>query len=712
MTLDASPETYQTAPREAAKVRATVQRGWFDMLALSIGLWLALLMPTVMGSAHFSLRRAIAVFLIAVLSILMGRIITVSVRIPNEAGFTAAFEVVIGFCALSLLHLITTALFQLTADKALLVDILVVGVCLPLAQRLERHMPRPGVSASGKGPQSEHPVFVDVLMLIAISVLVTVWTRDALAAVREAHTSGVLRVWSDFLLQAAEIKYQESYPSFHGQSLFLAGSPQPFYHRASYALSGIYAAISHEPVLDTSVYFWMPTGIILLGMGAYGLGSALGGRVAGVVSAVALFLLPDASMYGLHNGYFAFHWLIQVAPGSGYALALALIGLAAYVCGVRHSRFQLVVIGAAPVLAASDFRVHIAIPAVATFVIMMLLAWRPRHPWHRLAAVIVLLAAGAAAVVGSEHVSLAPHFLTAQRDGLRYIDAVHAATPISYEGVYAKWTAGDTDFQKGVIGYALLLVAELGALLPLLLIYVVHQIRSASGRWQIYVVPLVLLCAHCAITFLMPTASDGDITEWSHRSFVIVYAVLLIYVVTWVTSLVATAASNSARARSLALAGSVLLVIAGTVVPWHFGKNAQYGSLRDGPTACRTAISDDMFKTSDFIREHAQRGDKLLVSDDDPLALGVALTGVGEYVSRESLYKALGGNVAAMAAERVAENSQLGGIQNFDELKAFGHRAGVRWYLLHEADMPHWPAKLLERAAFASGTMRVFDLQQ
>ncbi|MCX4177456.1 MULTISPECIES: hypothetical protein [Paraburkholderia] len=711
MTLDARSDAYQSAPHDSARIRTTVWRDTFEMLALSTGLWLALLLPTMVGSADVTPARAIAIFLIATLSIVSGRAIRVCIRLPKEPGFAAAFEVVIGFCASSLLHLTTTALFRLTADLALLVDIAVVAAFFLVSQKRERVAQRSGVAVSAEPARNGRTVLVDVAMLIAISALVTVWTRDALAAVREAHASGVLRVWSDFLLQAAEIKYLESYPAFHGQSLFLAGSPQPIYHRASYALSAIYASIAHEPILDTATYFWMPTGIVLLGMGAYGLGCALGGRIAGVVSALALFLLPDASMYGLHNGYFAFHWLIQVAPGSGYALALALIGLALYVRGVLDSSGRLIVIGAAPVLASAVFRVHIAIPAVATFIVMMLLAWQPKRPWHRLATVALLLVAAAGAAVVSEHVALAPHFLTAQRDGLRYIDAVHAATPIAYEGLYAKWTTGDTDLQKGAIGYALLLVAELGALLPLLLIYVFQQIRSTSGRWQIYVVPLVLLCVHCAITFLMPTASNGDITEWSHRSFVLVYAVLLIYIVAWATSLLAAAGARNSHVRSLTLAGSILLV-SGAIVPWHFGKNAQYGSLRDGPTACATAISDDMFKTTDFIRAHADRGDKLLMSNNDPLALGVALTGLAEFVSREPLYRALGGSVAAMAASRVAENGQLSGIENFDELKAFGRKTGVRWYLLQQGDMPRWPAPLLDRAAFVSGNMRVFDLQR
>jgi hypothetical protein len=540
--------------------------------------------------------------------------------------------------------------------------------------------------------------------------LVTIWTRDALGAVSDAQSSGVLRVWEDFLLQAAEIKYLQSYPAFHGHALFLSGTAQPFYHRASYSLSAVYATLAHDPALETSVYFWMPTGIVLLGMGAYGLGCAMGGRLAGIVSALALFLLPDASMYGLRNGYFAFHWLIQVAPGTGYALALVLVGLALYVVGIKSSRFQPVLVGAMLTVCAALFRVHIAIPAVATFGLLALLAWRPARQWHRIAVVAALVAVGAAGVIACEHVTLAPHFLSGQKDGMRYIEAVHLATPTAYEGVYQRWIAGLPLIRKGIVGYALLLAAELGALLPLLVVFTVVQVRSSSGGWRAAIIPWILIAVHTTIVFLMPTASNGDITEWSHRSFPLIYAVPLILVASQLAATAQGASIDRPRTRSLLTMGATLFTAVLIIVPWHFGKHAQYGSLRDGPTACATAISPDLFKAAHFIRDHAQPSDTLALSDNDPKAIGVGLTGLQEFISREKLYNALGGHVAELAASRAAENKRLATISSYAALKAFGQREGVRWYVLRQADMPQWPPGLRKHAVFSSGDVRVFDL--
>lgn len=682
-----------------------------EAVLLCFGFALALLIPVVVGAGSLSLLRIVAVCLISVASVFVGRALGSILQIPKSPGFTAAFEIVAGFSAVSLLHLSVTAILNLTTGGAVLVDatILVVfcGIveCRITSDALSR------VDQLQRDSYAFRSRMIDIAILLLISAVVTAWAREALASVRGAETTGVFRVWNDFLLQAAEIKYLEDYPSFAGHSMYLADTPQPLYHRASYALSAIYSWVTKDPELETSTYFWMPTGIILLGMGAYGLGTALAGRVAGGISAMALFMLPDASMYGLKNGYFAFHWLIQVAPGAGYALALVLVALAVYVAGVVNSRFQLVLVAAFFVMISATFRVHIAIPAIVLITCLLLLGWRPAKPWHRSGAILAMLLIGVLAMLFMETVTFAPHLLTGQRDGLLYIDAVHAATPTAYEGFYAKSTAGIDDIWKGIIGYALMLPAQYGLILPALLMLIILRRRSSSIVWPVDAIPFLLLAVHCAITFLLPTPGNGDITEWSHRSFVLLYAVLLVFMVSWIWPVVSRAFSRAGKFGGLQIVGGMIVFGIGMIVPWQYGKRVQEGSLRDGPTACATVISADMFNMSRYVREYSRSGDRMLMSNSDPMALGVALTGLQAYVSRAQLFQKIGGDVAKIAASRSAENRRLSEITNFEDLSAFGRKAGVRWYILEPGDMPGWPRQLLDRAAFVSGNLRVFDLR-
>jgi hypothetical protein len=157
------------------------------------------------------------------------------------------------------------------------------------------------------------------------------------------------------------------------------------------------------------------------------------------------------------------------------------------------------------------------------------------------------------------------------------------------------------------------------------------------------------------------------------------------------------------------LASCVFLI--GMIVPWHYGKNIQYGSLRDGPTACATPISGDLFKTASFIREHAYPGDRMLSSDNDPQALSVALTGLQAYVSRMALYQKIGGDLGKLTTARSAVNDGLREILTYETLVSVGRHNNIRWYLLRHEDMPAWPRNLLDHAVFSSGSLYVFDLR-
>jgi hypothetical protein len=58
--------------------------------------------------------------------------------------------------------------------------------------------------------------------------------------------------------------------------------------------------------------------------GAYIWGTLLVSRTTGILCALLVLFLPDASTYGFRNGFFSFHWLLVTSPGTGYALGIVL----------------------------------------------------------------------------------------------------------------------------------------------------------------------------------------------------------------------------------------------------------------------------------------------------------------------------------------------------------------------------------------------------
>jgi hypothetical protein len=689
------------------------QRGGFperalQLAALASGLCFALFVPVIYGAETVTALQLLAICAISTMAVLMGEAIRVALGRFSMASLNDCAGIVLGFSALSIIHLMATMGLNVGAGGALWVDAV---VCIFSAWLIYHQF----CDNTGLGPPavSWKDIRSQCLLMVALGLLVTLWGREALQSVVEAKQTGVFRVWNDFLFQAAEIGYQINYPAFNGESGYLAGQPQVFYHRASYSHAALFGWISGDPLIGVATYYWLPAGILMMGLGAYALGHVLGGRFAGVASALALFLLPDASMYGLKNGYFAFYWLIHVAPGSGYAIGLCTVALAFYFAGQRQpGDLRYLQVGLAIALAGAMFRMHVAIPVMVLLAAVLVFKVQERSSVRPLVFLAALAVLGFCVMLVFESISMAPHFISGKAHGLTYIDFVHWASPTAYEGVYGRWTDGWPRGLKGVPGYLLLLVAQHGLVLPLLLVFLWRSPDTASRR-PMAQVALGLLLIHAAITFLVPTPGNGDITEWSHRSFVVIHAVLTVLLVSSCAGILRQIKGDvqvghmNWRTQMAAGFATVALVW----VPWHFGKNLQYGTLKDGPSACATKISAEVFEAAQYIRAHTRPTDRFFASNADPDAVLTALTGLQAYVSRGMFFYRLGGPLRAAVEERMSEFAEAKHAATIEALVAFGAKSGVRWVVVENKDWPDLNRALLSQAVLLNRQIAIFDLK-
>jgi hypothetical protein len=189
----------------------------------------------------------------------------------------------------------------------------------------------------------------------------------------------------------------KNHHALHGQFIYLWGAPQIFYHRASYVIAAMVSGSLGVTSMAAACVVWPSVGLLMMGASAYGLGAALACRWVGVFAVTALFLLPDASTYGLQNGFFSFHWLVAIAPGSGYGIALLLTALSCFVTGEREQRWSLKLAGLFLAGLAALFKAQIAIPGTMLLAGLLFASWQPERRWHRWAAAgsIAGLAAGA-----------------------------------------------------------------------------------------------------------------------------------------------------------------------------------------------------------------------------------------------------------------------------------------------------------------------------
>ena len=434
----------------------------------------ALLMPPACGRTLVGIAPIAAALLIAALSLLYGRALGWLLRIPRAAPYRTAFELVVGFSGVSMVHLTATAVLNLTALVALPVDLVCGAALLAGTAGYQRSVVKEPAA------WRRAAIAIDVCLIVGCGALVTFWTRETTFSIRDAETTGLFRAWQDFFLHASEITYLRDYPAFGRHAQYLAGAPQPLYHRASYAMSAVFSLVGGVPALETATTFWMPTGLFLCVLATFAYGCALGGRMAGLAAVTAVFLFPDPSTYGLKNPFLSFSWLMQVAAGSGYAVSLTFLALIVITTAKRLPDLWGLTASAALLGAAAAFRVHIAALAGGMLVLLVCFTCRPALTRRRIAIVFAVIVAATGAVVLMESVALAPHFLTGHSHPLQFLQLVHGMADVPT--TYAAWTNGRSNAAMFVIGYAMLLVSACGLTIPALVVVWLGDMLGKAGH--------------------------------------------------------------------------------------------------------------------------------------------------------------------------------------------------------------------------------------
>ena len=171
------------------------------------------------------------------------------------------------------------------------------------------------------------PDRADLIGLALCCIFVAVWCKDLAKAPAVLASTGQFPAWTDYFLHAGVIS-QFGDPRAVGRgAIWLADTPRFLYHYASYTLPAVFAWPLDQPGLPLATSLWVPIGILCLAGATYTLGATLGGAAGGLAALAAIFLLPDASNYGLRNGFFSFHWSLLAIPATGYVLGAAMLAI-------------------------------------------------------------------------------------------------------------------------------------------------------------------------------------------------------------------------------------------------------------------------------------------------------------------------------------------------------------------------------------------------
>lgn len=649
---------------------------------------------------------AAAALVVAYVVMTAGRLLLAAAgeRAYDPAAWSVAglIAVCIAVCMLRL-ALTFPAAFDFGAVAAL-----VVGLRIGLRARLD------------SGARTVAPADWRRLAAFALCAAFTyAWCGASAAAYESVRTLGMLPVWSDYFFHGGIIS-QFGDPRVTGhQSIYFAGLPPTLYHFGSYAVAAALAGMLGQPGLPLALAAWLPLGFLAMAAGACALGERLAGAAGAIAALAAVAIIPDASNYGLRNGYFSFDWTLFGHAGATYALGAAFVSLVLLDrWSTERVRAALVASG---LLALSTvlFRLHIFLlffPAwTAAAAICSAPAGRPRRvvTWLMLAG----LAAGALGLsLGLSYLrETDPAFWRFHGTALgRFLTVVHTGqAPTAYDGIYADFEVLDEPAYTLAAGIVLAIVAALGAFVLLL------PAAWRAARRKGVLRPIDAACGllfYCWLLLMLfaPIPWHGDPTDLIHRPFVLLYAA----VATWTLCFALRALNGSVDLLARVWPALALAAVLAWPAVAADAANMIYPKFRWGARDASAHVPSGLVEAAAYLREHAAIGDVFaaagLSAEYAPFDVSMqlcALSGLPAYLSRPHAEMTKDGPRKRIAQARLAAMQHVDAAPDYGSAMRALRALHVQWYLVADASGPRWDPKRA-RAAFRAGTVALYAVRR
>ena len=508
---------------------------------------------------------------------------------------------------------------------------------------------------------------------LAFCALVTVmWCREIAGAPARLEREGMLYAWIDYFVHGGIIS-QFGDPLAVRGSVFLADHPPLLYHYASYMLPAALAGLLGEPGLPLATSFWLPMGVLTMCAGAHTLGAGLAGPAGALASVAVLTLVPDASTYGLRNGFLSFHFHMVVTPGADYVIGVFLASTALL------GRSNMVPSGALA-LGALWFRIQVfaaGFPAWLATAACATRAVRTRP----------LLFAGGG-LLGFLLFVMAFYAATDSDFALPvFLDVLHdRQEPTAYTGVYWTLLTEHGQLVAALAGIPLVYLACLGALVVLypLAVWLAHRARALEA---VDVFPAFVMLAYLALMLTAPIDKHRDSTEFTVRPFVLVYAAVAVWTVCLLCRAFALRAWRAVLGASLA----------GVALAWHAAPAMGLPKFEWGWEFYPKRIDPGLTQAARYLREHgrpgqifAVRGLELKWAITDPAVQLVSLSGMPAYLSYVSAHTIESGEREKVALERYAQLARLDRAPSAAAALGELRKLGISWYVVTGWSGPPW----------------------
>ena len=536
---------------------------------------------------------------------------------------------------------------------------------------------------------------------LAVCALVTLmWCREIAQAPARLVRDNLLFAWIDYFVHGAIISQFGDALAARG-SVFLADHALLLYHYASYMVPAALAGLLDQPGLALATSFWLPMGVLTMCAGAYALGAALAGPSGGLASVAVLTLIPDASTYGLRNGFLSFHFHMVVSPGADHVIGLFLLCAAVLQRWVPRGSLRPLVASALLAVGALWFRVQVfavGFPAWLAAAALAVPAVRARKLLFSSAALLAFLLFVIAFYAVTDAGLALPVFLEVVHD---------RQDPTAYAGFYLD--RRDTWYAIPA-GIVLMYAASLGALAVLypLALWLAHRagLLRVGDSFAGFA-----LAAYLAVMLTAPIDKYRDSTEFTVRPFVLVYAAVAV----WTVCLLCRAFAwrwpqRMPQARHAMLGACVL----GVALAWQAAPAMGLPRFDWGWDYYPKRVDAGLVSAGRYLREHGRAGEVFAVRGlllawtiTDPAVQLVSLSGMPAYLSYVTAQAIEGPQREKAALERYAALARVDRAPSAAAALEELRKLGIAWYVATGWGGPPWdPAR--QQASFFEHNVAIY----
>lgn len=649
-----------------------------------------------MGVAHVPLSLSVFVFATMLVVTKCGEL-SAKPLLPCAPNASTPLHFLLGF-AITLLGMTVLVLAaNISPGAALGLLIAAVGVWSLFTDRAS--------------PKLTSSVNTDLLVVAVVAIVICCLGRAALSAPLSLQTDGVLTTWVDYYLHGETISSFGSRFALGGD-IEVAFASRPLYHYASFLLPAALQEVTDLSGLALATSFLLPMGLLIAAMGCYALAVEVGGRITAVIAIMILIFAPIPSSYLLHCGWYDFYWLLFISPGTGYGLGLACAASALVVTYTRTRNVGLLLACAVVIASLAVTRVQFFMLAAPIATFLAFSSWKPKL------AKMALVFALAASFIGVVCCSYSQECRQEWESFSRTTEYLDFALKWSTKAPLILKSVSPLGFARSLsLKLGLILLSILGAfavLYPVLLILYGRKF----GLRAVDAFPIVAIGIYTSLLLLTPAPPHGDLSEYKHRHFGLLYVYTIIFTCHYSARLLGGLENLLLQNKRIMLGIVSAGVLGGVLFYWGtdpgkadeismpWVKDLQYRQLLPG-----------LYEAAEYIRKNSEPGDifttgpatAAIFNPGSPAAEIIALSGVPSFLTRSALKVTGSECMQALSSDRLEALQKILHMDDSRQAFELAQRMHIRWFVALPGESVRWDSNR-GAASFSTAGVSVYDM--